>query len=139
MVESTAGFVLGDWNMFVLSFDQVQGSFVHITNRAEPEIARSLHGVTLYPDAPSTYPNTLYSLASLLLGRPSENSRESLKESFQSPESLRAAATSAGGTVYTNDPSKSENPYEYLTCNDQSIFNREKTYELLRHALNLGF
>lgn len=138
-VESTAGFVLGDRNIFVLSFDQVQGSFVHNMIRAEPEIASSLHGFTLYPDAASTYPNTSYSLASLLLGRPSENSRESLKEAIQSPESLLAAASSAGATVYTNDPSKSENPYECLTCSDQRIFNREKTYELLRHALNLGF
>lgn len=139
-VESTAGFGLGSKNVFILSFDQVQGSFVSRLLKEDPEAQAVFDGFTLYPDAASTYPNTNYSLASTLLGRRALSSAESREEAILSPQSFLAASAATGATVYTNDPTNlAISEYSCLNCGDHNVFNHSKVYELIRHAINLAF
>jgi hypothetical protein len=56
-------------NILIVSFDQMQGSVVRGVLRRNPELAARLDGFTFFPDAASVYPNTSYSLSSVLLGR----------------------------------------------------------------------
>ena len=58
-----------DRNILVISFDQMQGSVVKGVLRRNPELAAKLEGFKFFPDAASVYPNTSYSISSVLLGR----------------------------------------------------------------------
>ncbi len=56
-------------NIMIISFDQMQGSAVKGVLRRNPDLAAKLDGFTFFPDAASVYPNTSYSLSSVLIGR----------------------------------------------------------------------
>jgi hypothetical protein len=56
-------------NILVISFDQMQGSVVAGLIKRHPDIAAKFDGFTVFKDAASVYPNTNYSMASVLTGQ----------------------------------------------------------------------
>jgi hypothetical protein len=126
-------------NVFIISFDQIQGSFVHGYLQANPEKANLLDGFVFFPDAAATYPNTNYSLSSVLLGRVAKDSRENWRYAIESDESILAVAQSKGLSVRTNGYLANQK-YRCITCGSKGQrFNFVQSYELLRHAINIGF
>ena len=66
-------------NIMIISFDQMQGSVVKGVLRANPDLAAKLDGFTFFSDAASVYPNTSYSLSSVLIGRMPEGTGGDLR------------------------------------------------------------
>jgi hypothetical protein len=65
-----------DRNILILSFDQMQGSVSSGVLRRHPELARRFDGFVAYSDAAAVYPNTRYSIASVLTGRMPQDSTQ---------------------------------------------------------------
>jgi hypothetical protein len=126
-------------NVFLISFDQVQGTAFRGLLESDEKLRKVFDNFTFYSDATSTYPNTNYSLASVLLGRRASKAAESYKFSMASDDSFLASVKKSGAKVYTSRYGASQK-YTCLTCaSDNKTFNTQKTYELLRHAINLSF
>ncbi|MBN1635160.1 MAG: sulfatase-like hydrolase/transferase [Deltaproteobacteria bacterium] len=126
-------------NIFVISFDQIQGSFMEGYIKKCPEKQSIFDGFVFYPDAAATYPNTQYSISSTLLGRIAKNASESGHYAFKSLDSILATAEVRGFKIYANSSFKSSTS-ECVTCFDEhSGFNIIKSYELIRHSVNLAF
>lgn len=77
-------------NIMIISFDQMQGSVVRGVLRRKPELAAKLDGFTFFPDAASVYPNTSYSLASVLIGRMPKGPEEYFDNVIPQQNILRA-------------------------------------------------
>lgn len=126
-------------NIFILSFDQVQGSLLNGLIKTHPELFSGFNGFTSYSDAASTYPNTYYSLSSVLLGRIAKNENENYNAALADKNALPAILNDSGASIYTNKYSSSPR-YTCLTCGDEEkSFNWLQASELFRHAINIGF
>lgn len=126
-------------NIFIIGFDQIQGSYMRRYLEMHEEKARLMEGFTFYPDAAATYPNTHFSLGSLALGRIVASEQEGPRETSDSDQSILARAHDRGYAVYTSDFVSGER-YRCVTCAEsRQVFNVTKGIELLRHAVNLGF
>lgn len=128
-------------NIFVISFDQVQGTLVAGILEDDPgQIQNVFRGFTFYSDAASTYPNTNYSLASVALGRVVNDSSENMNSSVDSSESFLSAVKLKGYDIYIGGAFSSE-VFECLTCASgakvKAGFNGYGVYEYLRHSMNL--
>jgi len=78
-------------NLLVLSFDQIQGSAALGVLRRHPELVEKFDGFELFEDAASVYPNTIYSLASVLTGKMPRNAADSLASAISGPNFIREA------------------------------------------------
>lgn len=126
-------------NIFIISFDQVQGSLLNGLIKTHPELFSGFKGFTSYSDAASTYPNTYYSLSSVLLGRIAKNKNENYNAALANKNSLPTILKDSGVSIYTNKYSSSPR-YTCLTCGgDEKSFNWLQANELFRHAINIGF
>ena len=85
--------ILGQKNIVVLSFDQIQGSAFKGFLETEDGLALKdkLAGFSFYPNAVSTYPNTQYSVASLFLSRAVQDASEDIAEAKSSKRSFPSA------------------------------------------------
>jgi hypothetical protein len=126
-----------DKNIFIVSFDQIQGSTMREYLSEHQENSPILDGFTFFTDAAATYPNTNYSISSMLLGRIVKNKSEDYNYALSSDTSILDAVEGEGFRIKTNDFLKNKR-YDCVTCGTPS-FNFVKSYELLRHAINLGF
>jgi len=131
-------------NIFVLSFDQVQGSFLqtHLAERAE--LRDVFDGFVQYSDAVSTYPNTQYSIPQMVMGRIVERSSELMGWAMGSPDSILAHAKKNSFDVRLSPfvaGYDTKKLYTCIFCDSQyeKSFNFAGTYNLLRHSVNLGF
>jgi hypothetical protein len=122
-------------NIFVISFDQVQGSLFNGLIEENESIRRIYDDFVFYADATSTYPNTNYSLASMYLGRSVNNSSEHANFAIDSEESFLNEISKVGFSVYTGKFPGSKN-YKCLTCKSPN-YNLTKALELFRHTVNL--
>jgi hypothetical protein len=130
-----------DKNIFIIGFDQVQGSLVHGLLDNDSGSAYVFDGFTFFTDAAATYPNTNYSLSSIVLGRVAESQAESYKAVADSAVSILQQAKASGYSAFTASYN-SVSSAECLTCSDSAAelgYNWPKVYEALRHAFNLGF
>ena len=127
-----------DKNIFIISFEQIQGNFMAAYLQHHPEKKSIFEGFEFYPDAAVTYPNTDYSISSTLLGRIAADASEDRTYALNAPGTILAAAEKRGFQVYTNKNMKSD-VYNCVNCTDDPAFNFIKTYELIRHAVNLAF
>ena len=126
-------------NVFVISFDQIQGTSFKGLLEEDESIRKVFKDFAFYSDTASTYPNTNYSLASVLLGRRAENAAETYSSTIASDVGFLAEADRAGVKVYTSRYGANQK-YTCLTCSSlNKRFNVQKSYELLRHAINLAF
>lgn len=124
-------------NVFLISFDQTQGSLVHGLLSSDPELAQNLDGFRFFSDAASTYPNTDYSLSSVLMGRIARVAAENTVSSRASAESIFARAAESGVSVFFNKHFFT-NLGQCITCGVPA-FNTILSYTLLRHSFNLAF
>lgn len=133
--------VSSERNVFIISFDQIQGCLLHGYLNQQPERQAALDDFVFYPDAATTYPNTNYSIASALLGRIVSDSTESMVWALDARESITATMRSNGYSVFasisTSNPSETCQSV-FLNAED-TAFNYFGSYENLRHALNLAF
>ena len=126
-------------NIFIISFDQLQGSFMNGYLQQYPEKNSVFEGFVFYPDAAATYPNTTYSISSILLGRIADNKKETGGYAINSSGSILEIARESGFAVYNRKNVQNRN-YHCIDCpGDEAVFNFIKSYELVRHAVNLSF
>lgn len=148
-LESYVGYtgVSGDYklplsskqNVFVVSFDQIQGTAFKGLIEEDESVNKVFKDFTFYTDTASTYPNTNYSLSSVLLGRRAANAAENFNAIMASDSGFLVDAENAGAKVYTGRYGANKK-YTCLTCaNGSKKYNSEKSYELLRHATNISF
>lgn len=133
--------VSGEQNVFIISFDQIQGCLLHGYLDQHPERQAALDDFVFYPDAASTYPNTNYSIASALLGRIVSDSTESMSWALDARESITGTMQENGYSVFaaysTSNPS--DTCHSVFLNGEDTAFNYFGSYENLRHALNLAF
>ena len=132
-----------DKNIFVLSFDQVQGSVMRGYFKNFPSSAEIFDGFTFYADTSSTYPNTNYSLSSTLMGRITTVGLEEQTWAVNQESSILAKAELSGFDPFVvRWPDTHRHPCFF--CSDSkfknaSEFNLRQSFELTRHAFNLAF
>lgn len=127
-------------NIFIIGFDQVQGSLMHGLLRSDSYLAGIFDGFTFYSDAAATYPNTNYSLSSIVLGRPAARQSEYYKAVADSSDSLLVKAKDRGFSVFTSNYN-TNTVSECLTCavSNNASYNWIEVHEAFRHSLNLAF
>lgn len=126
-------------NIFIISFDQLQGSFLDGYLQQYPEQKGVFDGFVFYPDVAATYPNTAYSISSILLGRIADNKKETGGYAINSSDSILEIARENGFVVY-NRKNVRNKKYQCVDCpGDETGFNFIRSYELVRHAVNLSF
>jgi hypothetical protein len=124
-------------NIFIVSFDQIQGSFFHGYLNNYPDKKLIFDNFVFYPDAASTYPNTNYSIASTLLGRIVSDSTETANDSVDSDDSITHIMKEQGYDVFVNYLSSVK--YHHVFNHKNTEFNYSSLYENFRHAMNVAF
>jgi hypothetical protein len=76
-------------NILVISFDAMQGSIATRVIERDPGIATEFDGFTVFSDVASVYPNTGYSLPSVLTGRLPKNEADNLDHALSTQNFLR--------------------------------------------------
>jgi hypothetical protein len=79
-------------NIIILSFDQMQGSATLGVLRKYPQLAEMFEGFEAFPDAASVYPNTNYSLASVLRGRIARRASDNLGSAISGSNFINEAS-----------------------------------------------
>lgn len=137
--DSVSAHVSTEKNIFIISFDQLQGSFMEGFLQNHPGKKSVFEGFVLYPDAAATYPNTTYSISSMLRGRIANNKEETGGYAINASDSILAIARENGFAVYNKKNVRNKN-YHCINCpGDEAAFNFIKAYELVRHSVNLAF
>lgn len=98
----------GDWhwslskkkNILVLSFDGMQGSVASGLLRRNPTLAAKFDGFENFSDASAVYPNTDYSLASVLTGRLPRNKADNLTSAMSGENFVKASSRSGSSGAF---------------------------------------
>jgi len=125
-------------NIFLIGFDQIQGSFMEGYLNANPDTKELLQGFTFYPDVASTYPNTNYSLSSLVQGSIVNDSSESFGNMISNDNSILSIVDRNGYSILTNDLSNDDS-FENIIKTEAKKLNFQESYELLRYSMNISF
>ena len=116
--QKAENIVLGKKNVFILTFDQAQGSFFKgfFESKKGKLLANKLDGFSFFPNAVTTFPTTNFSLPSILLSRPVSNRSENFfkvrasKKTFYSSLSEKGITTS----IYYQSAHKFGNKNRYF-------------------------
>lgn len=128
-------------NIFLISFDGVQGSLVNGMLKKDENIASIFDGFTFFPNALATYTTTQVSLGSVLLGRLLNNKKEfDHSVLIPSEEGLLQNAQNAGFKVFVRDPLVNKPLPGFFTLNGskKQRYNYTNISEALRHSFNLA-
>ncbi len=121
-------------NILVLSFDQLQGSVAAGVLRRNRSLAKKYDGFVVFPDAASVYPNTSYSIASMLTGRLAQKKSDDFKQAVRGRNFVRSAMASGfAGSIAIGDME-----CDICVSKGSAAFERDRIGHEFLHLLSLA-